>query len=125
MNFEQALFAMRNGKRITRAEIYPTFYYMKADRLFKRDGEDGEEHEVEILPVDEFFGCEDWYLYEENKDKQKDNILKLIDKVENTDFVDKEVLILCNCIKQQQQQITDIQKELEKLTERMNHCNID
>lgn len=125
MKFEQALFAMRNGKRITRAEIYPTFYYMKADRLFKRDGEDGEEYEVEILHVDYCLMCEDWYLYEENKDKQKDNILKLIDKVENTDFVDKEVLILCNCIKQQQQQITDIQKELGKLTERMNHCNID
>lgn len=125
MKFEQALFAMQEGKRITRAEIYPTFYYMKADRLFKRDGEDGEEHEVEILPVDEFFGCEDWYLYEKSKDKQKDNILKLIDKVENADFVDKEVLILCNCIKQQQQQITDIQKELGKLTERMNRCNID
>lgn len=125
MKFEQALFAMRNGKRITRAGVYPTFFYMKGDRLFGRNGEDGEEHEVEILPVDEFFGCEDWYLYEESKDKQKDNILKLIDKVENTDFVDKEVLILCNCIKQQQQQITDIQKELGKLTERMNHCNID
>lgn len=119
MTFEQALFAMRNGKRITRAEIYPTFYYMKADRLFKRDGEDGEEYEVEILHVDYCLMCEDWYLYEESKDKQKDNILKLID------FVDKEVLMLCNCIKQQQQQITDIQKELGKLTERMNHCNID
>lgn len=125
MVFEQALLAMRNGKRITRAEIYPTFYYMKADRLFKRDGEDGEEYEVEILHVDYCLMCEDWYLYEKSKDKQKDNILKLIDKVENADFVDKEVLILCNCIKQQQQQITDIQKELGKLTERMNHCNID
>lgn len=125
MKFEQALLAMRNGKRITRAEIYPTFYYMKADRLFKRDGEDGEEYEVEILHIDYCLMCEDWYLYEESKDKQKDNILKLIDKVENTDFVDKEVLILCNCIKQQQQQITDIQKELGKLTERMNRCNID
>lgn len=125
MTFEQALLAMRNGKRITRAEIYPTFYYMKADRLFKRDGEDGEEYEVEILHIDYCLMCEDWYLYEESKDKQKDNILKLIDKVENTDFVDKEVLILCNCIKQQQQQITDIQKELGKLTERMNRCNID
>lgn len=98
---------------------------MKGDRLFGRNREDGEEHEVKILPVDEFLGCEDWYLYEKNKDKQKDNILKLIDKVENADFVDKEVLILCNCIKQQQQQITDIQKELEQLNERMNHCNID
>lgn len=125
MKFEQALFAMREGKGITRAGIYPTFFCMKGDRLFGRNGEDGEEYEVKILPVDEFFGCEDWYLYEENKDKQKDNILKLIDKVENTDFVDKEVLILCNCMKQQQQQITDIQKELGKLTERMNHCNID
>lgn len=125
MVFEQALFAMRNGKRITRVGIYPTFFYMKGDRLFGRNREDGEEHEVEILPVDEFLGCEDWYLYEENKGKQKDNILKLIDKVENADFVDKEVLILCNCLKQQQQQITDIQKELGKLTERMNHCNID
>lgn len=125
MKFEQALLAMRNGKRITRAEIYPTFYYMKADRLFKRDGEDGEEYEVEILHIDYCLMCEDWYLYEESKDKQKDNILKLIDKVENADFVDKEVLILCNCMKQQQQQITDIQKELGKLTERMNRCNID
>lgn len=103
MKFEQALFAMREGKGITRAKIYPTFFYMKGDRLFGRNREDGEEHEVKILPVDEFLGCEDWYLYEKNKDKQKDNILKLIDKVENADFVDKEVLILCNCIKQQQQ----------------------
>lgn len=125
MKFEQALFAMRNGKRITRAEIYPTFFCMKGDRLFGRNGEDGEEHEVEILPVDEFFGCEDWYLYEKSKGKQKDNILKLIDKVESADFVGEEMLILCNCLKQQQQQITDIQKELEKLTERMNYCNID
>lgn len=125
MKFEQALFAMREGKRITRAGVYPTFFCMKGNRLFERNGEDGEEYEVETLLVGEFFGCEDWYLYEEGKDKQKDNILKLIDKVENADFVDKEVLILCNCMKQQQQQITDIQKELGKLTERMNRCNID
>lgn len=125
MIFEQALFAMREGKRITRTEIYPAFFCMKGNRLFKRDGQDGEEYEVGILPVDEFFGREDWYLYEENKDKQKDNILKLIEKVENADFVGGEMLILCNCVKQQQQQIADIQKSLEQLTERMNHCNID
>lgn len=125
MKFEQALFAMRNGKLITRAGIYPTFFYMKGNRFFGRNGKNGEEHEVEILPVDEFFWCEDWYIYEESKGKQNNNILKLVDKVENADFVDKETLILCNCIKQQQQQITDIQKELGKLTERMNHCNID
>lgn len=125
MKFEQALFAMREGKRITRAGIYPAFFCLKGNRIFKRYGQDGEEYEVGLLPVDEFFSCEDWYIYEEGKDKQKDNILKLIDKVENADFVDKEVLILCDCIKQQQQQITDIQKELGKLTERMNHCNID
>lgn len=125
MNFEQALFAMRNGKRITRAEIYPTFFCMKGNRLFERNGEDGEEYEVKTLLVGEFFGCEDWYLYEESKDKQKDNILRLVEKVENADFVSEEMLILCNCIKQQQQQIADVQKELERLTEKMNHCNID
>ena len=103
MKFEQALFAMRNGKRITRTKIYPTFFCMKGNRLFERNGEDGEEYEVKALLVGEFFGCEDWYLYEESKDKQKDNILKLIDKVENADFVSEEMLILCNCLKQQQQ----------------------
>lgn len=125
MKFEQALFAMRNGKRITRVGIYPTFFYMKGDRLFGRNREGGEEHEVKILPVDEFLGCEDWYLYEENKNKQKDNILRLVEKVENADFVGEEMLILCNCIKQQQQQIADVQKGLERLTEKMNYCNID
>lgn len=125
MTFEQALLAMREGKRITRVEIYPKFFCMKGNRIFGRNGEDCEEYEVEILFVGEFFGCEDWYLYEENKDKQKDNILKLIDKVENADFVGEEMLILCNCLKQQQQQIADVQKELERLTEKMNYCNID
>lgn len=82
------------------------------------------------------FETDDWSGYRQLEEYIRENFIdkrdtkKLINKIrlraENSSLNDSHIItVLCDCIDEQHEQIEQLQKEVERLNEKMNYCNID